>query len=47
MLHAYVQRLNVTENLEKFCKILETKGVFSSEIFWLLATVALSLLFGN
>ena len=25
MLHAYVQRFDVTENFEKFCKILETK----------------------
>ena len=25
MLHACVQRFDVTENLEKFCKILETK----------------------
>ena len=25
MLHAYVQRFDVTENLEKICKILGTK----------------------
>ena len=25
MLHAYVQRFDVTENLKKFCKILRTK----------------------
>ena len=25
MLHTYVQRFDVTENLEKFCKILGTK----------------------
>ena len=31
MLHACVQRFNVTENLEKFCKILETKQALSTQ----------------
>ena len=29
MLHAYVQRFDVMGNLEKFCKILETKQAVS------------------
>ena len=30
MLHACVQRFDVTGNLEKFCKILETKQALNS-----------------
>ena len=30
MIHACVQRFDVTENLEKFCKILETKQALNS-----------------
>ena len=31
MLHACVQRFDVTENLEKFCKISRTKQALSQE----------------
>jgi hypothetical protein len=59
MLHACVQRFDVTGNLEKFYKILgtkqalktyakETKGVFSSRKFLVSGTVAFFfVLFGN
>jgi hypothetical protein len=30
MFHACVQKFDTTENLKNFCKILRTKGVFSS-----------------
>ena len=30
MLHAYIQRFDVTKNLNKFCKILETKRPLST-----------------
>ena len=37
MLHACVQRFDVTENLEKFCKILGTKHAHRDDFFFLLA----------
>jgi hypothetical protein len=47
MLHACVQRFDVTENLEKFYKFLETKGLFRCKKFGKMDTVAFSLLFDN
>ena len=44
MLHACVQRFDVTENLEKFCKILGTKQALDHEAFSMFGTRRLSII---
>ena len=39
MLHACVQRFDVTENLENFCKILGTKHYLNSVVHYLNSVV--------